>query len=102
MKPPTSGFGVGPALGLAAGLAGFGYLAYRTSDMNRNKMSYMAEGQTYMSPLVQDRLGKTFGWFSYGLLSTAGCVYACRNSMAWAAVPWWAFMGGTVLCMIGA
>jgi len=52
MKPPTSGFGVGPALGLAAGLAGFGYLAYRTSDMNRNKMSYMAEGQTYMSPLV--------------------------------------------------
>lgn len=55
-----------------------------------------------MSPIVQDRLAKTFGWFSYGLLSTAVCVYACRNSMAWAAIPWWAFMGGTVLCAFGA
>jgi len=43
MKPP-SGFGLGPAIGLGMGLAGFGYLGYRVSDMNRNKMAYMAEG----------------------------------------------------------
>ena len=44
MKPPTSSFGLGPALGLGVGLAGFGYLAYTIGDMNRNQMRYMAEG----------------------------------------------------------
>jgi len=102
MKPPSSGFGMGPALGLGLGIAGFGYLAYTVGDMNRNKMRYMAEGQTFMSPLVQSRLGKTFGWFSFGITSTVACVYACRNTMAWAALPWWAFMGGTFACMMGA
>lgn len=83
---------------MGAGLAGFGYLGYKIADMNRNKMSYLAEGQTYMSPLVQSRLSKTFGWFSYGLLSTAGSVYYLRNSTAWAVIPWWAFMGGMMAC----
>lgn len=55
-----------------------------------------------MSPMVQERLGKTFGWFSYGILSTAVTVYACRNTMAWAAIPWWGFFGGTLACMFGA
>lgn len=49
-----------------------------------------------MSPLVQQRISKTFGYFSYGLLSTGATCYALRNSLAWAAVPWWAFMIGTV------
>lgn len=71
-------------------------------DMNRNKAVYMAQGETYMSPLVQSRLSKTFGWFSYGLLSTSAMVYATRNSMLWASVPWWAMMGGTIACLFAA
>jgi len=54
-----------------------------------------------MSPLVQSRLSKTFGWFSYGLFSTSAAVYAMRNSMLWASVPWWALMIGTLGCMYG-
>lgn len=70
--------------------------------MNAHPHKFMAEGHTYMSPIVQSRLSKTFGWFGYGLLSTAGSVYAFRNSMIWAAVPWWAFMIGSLGLMYGA
>ena len=31
-------------LGIGAGLAGYAYLSYKISDMNRNKAAYMAEG----------------------------------------------------------
>ena len=55
-----------------------------------------------MSPLVQERLGKTFAFFSYGILTTAATVYACRNTMAWAAIPWWGYLGGTFAFMYGA
>ena len=58
-------------IGLGIGLTGFGYLGYKISDMNRNKAAYLAEGQTYMSPLVQKRLSNTFGWFGYGILTTS-------------------------------
>lgn len=48
-----------------------------------------------MSPIVQQRLGQTYGFFSYGLLTTGATCYALRNSMAWAAVPWFVpFLGG--------
>ena len=55
-----------------------------------------------MSPLVQQRLGKTFGWFSYGLCTTAASVYLMRNSMAWAAVPWYVMLGGSFACLYAA
>lgn len=55
-----------------------------------------------MSPLVQKRLGATFGWFSYGLFGTAASVYAMRNSMIWAAVPWYVLLGGSFACIYGA
>ena len=48
--------------------------------MNANKAAYLAEGQTYMSPLVQTRLAHTFGWFGYGLCSTSAFVYFMRNT----------------------
>lgn len=55
-----------------------------------------------MSPLVQDRLGKTFGFFSYGILTTGATVYAFRNSLAWAAIPWWGYLIGTIGLLVGA
>jgi len=48
--------------------------------MNANKAAYLAEGQTYMSPLVQKRLAHTFGWFGYGIMSTSAFIYYMRNS----------------------
>ena len=47
-------------------------------------------------------MSKTFGWFSYGLLSTAASVYYMRNSLLWAAVPWWGFLGGMMVCGLAA
>jgi growth hormone-inducible transmembrane protein len=56
---------------------------------------------TAMSPMVQSRLGKTFGYFGYGLMTTGATCFALRNSMAWAAVPWWGYMAGTLALMFG-
>lgn len=96
IKPPAGNFGMGPMLMMGAGLAGFAYLGHSIRSMNANKAHYMAEGQTYMSPLVQQRIGKTLGFFSYGVLSTSAFVYAMRNSMAWASVPWYAMLAGSM------
>jgi len=65
---------------LGASVAGFAYLGHHVRQMNANKAAYLAEGQTYMSPLVQKRLAHTFGWFGYGLMSTSAFVYYMRNS----------------------
>ena len=92
VPPSSSGSSAGALFGIAASVGGFMYLAHTIRQMNANKMQYMSQGQTYMSPLVQSRLSKTFGWFSYGLLSTAATCHLLRNSMMWAAVPWWAHL----------
>lgn len=68
-------------LGVTVGVAGFAYLGYKVNEMNRHKAAYMAQGQTYMSPLVQKRLSNTFGWFGYGILTTSAFVYQLRNYM---------------------
>jgi len=80
IKPPTSGFGLAPMLMAGASVAGFAYLGHQIRTMNANKAAYLAEGQTYMSPLVQKRLAHTFGWFGYGMFSTSAFVYYMRNS----------------------
>lgn len=49
-----------------------------------------------MSPMVQDRIGKTFGFFSYGLFSTGACVYALRNSLVWTRIPQLALFGASL------
>lgn len=85
-----------PMFMIGGSLAAFTYLGFKVSDMNRNKMKYMAEGHTYMSPLVQQRVAHTLGYFSYGILATAGTVYALRNSMVWASIPWWGFFLGSL------
>ena len=105
IKPPTSGFGMAPMIGMGIGLTGFAYLGYKIADMNRNKAAYMAEGQTYMSPLVQTRLSQTFGWFGYGILTTSAFCYQMRNAhMGFLASPVapWAFLGVSIACFMGA
>jgi len=51
---------------------------------------------------VQKRLAHTFGWFSYGLFSTAASVYMLRNSMIWASVPWYVLLGSSFACLYAA
>ena len=55
-----------------------------------------------MSNIVQERMGKTFGYFGYGILSTSAFVYYMRNSMAWASVHPLLLFGGSVALMYGA
>lgn len=96
---------MGPLIGLGIGLTGFGYLGYKISDMNRNKAAYMAEGQTYMSPIVQKRLSNTFGWFGYGILTTSAFVYQLRNYMPmWMMSPMagWGLLAASFACYLGA
>jgi len=50
-----------------------------------------------MSPLVQQRLSKTLGWFSYGIASTTVAIYAMRNSLIWASIPWYVVLGGSIV-----
>lgn len=52
-----------------------------------------------MNSIVQSRLGKTFGYFGYGIVSTSGFVYYMRNSMAWARMNPWMMMGATMAAM---
>lgn len=90
---------MGPMLAIGASVAGFSYLAYQIRSMRSNKAAFMAEGHTYMSPLVQQRLSKTFGWFSYGVFSTSAILYAMRNSTFWMFVPWPALVFGPLAGM---
>merc|ERR1712060_100401 len=59
----------------ALGLAGLSYLTYTTSEMGGGQKMTMARGETRLSSHVQDRLGKTFGYFGYGILTTSAFVY---------------------------
>ena len=103
IKPPSSGSGMGilPWIVGAGALGGFTYLNYRMSEMKANQTYYMEQGETFMSPLVRQRLSHTLGFFSYGLFTTGATCYALRNSMAWAAIPWWGFMIGGLGLMMG-
>ena len=103
MKPPTGSSGgmMMPGLMIGGSCAAFAYLAYTISDMNRNKMKYMAEGHTYMHPVVQQRIAKTLGYFSYGIFATAGTVYTLRNSMIWASIPWYVGLAASIGMMYG-
>ena len=101
-KPPILGLGLGPIMMMGASLAGFAYLGYTIRDMNANKMTYLAQGHTYMSPLVQKRISQTLGYFSYGIFSTASALYYLRNSLVWTIIPWYALLAGSFLFLYGA
>merc|ERR1712039_665455 len=54
-----------------------------------------------MHPVVQQRIAKTLGYFSYGIFATAGTVYTLRNSMIWASVPWYVMLAASIGMMYG-
>lgn len=62
----------------------------------------MAQGETYMSKLVQQRLGQTLGYTAYGLLSTSAFVYYMRHSDVAMRMNPWLMLGGTIALMFGA
>ena len=102
MPPTSSGSSAMSILGIGASVAGFIYLGSQIRSMNAHKQAYMAQGHTFMSPLVQSRLAKTFGWFSFGIMNTAATCYLLRSSSIWMAVPWWAHLVGSLAFMAGA
>jgi len=90
----------GSYLMMAAGMTGLGYLAYTSMDMKKNMGSYQMKGETFMSPLVQQRVGKTLGYFGYGIGATGGIVFALRNSMRAAGANPWLLLGGSIASLI--
>ena len=54
----------------------------------------MARGETSLSSIVQERLGKTFGYFGWGIMTTSAFVYYMRHSMVWARVNPYIMMAG--------
>ena len=100
IRPPqVSNFGSYLMVGAAG--AGMAYLAYSSIDLNRNKNVYSLKGETFMSPIVQQRVAKTLGYFGYGLAATGGIVFALRNSMRAANAPWYLLLACAVGCSIG-
>ena len=85
----------------AIGMAGLAYLTYSTSELSGARQQAMSRGETTMSSLVQDRLGKTFGYFGWGIMTTSAFVYYMRHSMVWARMNPWLMMGATIGLMFG-
>lgn len=85
-------------------LGGLGLAGIVLTTMKGRQLSMQTsalQGQTIMSPLVQDRVGKTLGWFGYGLGATASIVYAIRNSMRLAGVSPWLILPASMAFALG-
>jgi len=48
--------------------------------MRQNQQHYQLQGETFMSDLVQQRIGHTMAYFGYGLSITGATTYLLRNS----------------------
>lgn len=59
----------------AIGLGGLAYVSFMGSEMSGGKGATLAQGEVRMSNFVQQRMGKTFGYFGYGILSTSAFIY---------------------------
>ena len=59
----------------ALGLGGLDYVSYMSSELSGGRSASMARGEALMSDFVQTRLGKTFGYFGYGILTTSAFIY---------------------------
>ena len=85
----------------AIGMGGLAYLTFMTSELGGARQQAMARGETTMSSIVQDRLGKTFGYFGWGIMTTSAFVYYMRHSMVWARMNPWMMMGASLGLMFG-
>jgi hypothetical protein len=54
--------------------------------MKMTESEQRMQGQTFMSPIVQNRVATTLGYFGYGLGFTGAVVAALRNSARAASV----------------
>ena len=85
----------------AIGLGGLAYVAYSTSGLADSREARLARGESMMSNIVQTRLGHTFGYFGYGIMTTSALIYQMRNSMVWQRVPSLALLGGSLALLFG-
>ena len=89
---------------LGAGCSGLAYLVYkgRQLSMERHAMEFSKpiNGQTMLSPLVQQRIRSTLGYFGGGLAMTGAMVSALRNSSLAYMNPF-VFMFGSLGLLIG-
>lgn len=86
-----------------AGLAGILYTIMKARSMSAYNMSsgHGLQGQTFMSPIVQQRVSQTLGWFGYGLGATASIVYAIRNNMRLAMISPWLILPASIAMALG-
>ena len=81
---------------LALGLGGFTLM--NVSEMN-NGVSKNQE-QCELQYKINDRLSKTFGWFGYGICTTALTISQMRHSFVWASIhPVFWLTGATISWM---
>jgi len=85
----------------AIGLGGLAYVSFMGSEMSGGQGARLQHGEVRMSNFVQQRMGKTFGYFGYGILSTSAFIYTMRNSMAWASMSPWLLFGGSIALLFG-
>jgi hypothetical protein len=84
------------------GVGGIVYTIMKGRQMSSSVHSgQYIQGQTFMSPLVQQRVASTLGWFGYGLSATAAMVYAARNSYRLANVSPWLILPASILFALG-
>mmetsp|Transcript_7262 Transcript_7262/g.10206 ORF Transcript_7262/g.10206 Transcript_7262/m.10206 type:complete len:282 (+) Transcript_7262:165-1010(+) len=76
---------------LATGVCGFATLNFMndnsfTPDSQQTKADATSidhDAGDKLTPLVQDRIGKTFGWLGYGILTTSTVVGRMRHNFYW-------------------
>ena len=100
IKPPSVN-NTGSYIMMGLGLAGLSYVTYSSLALNRNREMYAQKGETFMSPVVQQRVAKTLGYFGYGLGMTGAIVFALRNSYRAAAMNPWLLIGGSIASIVG-
>ena len=82
---------------MGLGLAGLSYVTYSGLQLNRSRDKHQnIAGETFMSPVVQQRVAKTLGYFGYGIGATGGIVFALRNSARAAAMNPWLLLAGSI------
>lgn len=86
---------------MGAGLSGMAYLTWQSMALSKNRQSAQLRGETFMSPLVQQRVSKTLGYFGFGLAFTGLVAYSLRNSAAAMNLHWGVCLAGMIGFQIG-
>ena len=85
----TSRFDPLPWVVLTGGIAGFSYLNYMRTQCERVPVNAMRTPDTMPIDLTEqfnERISQTFGWFGYGISTTALLIMKLRHSFVWTSV----------------